>query len=381
MGLAIAAITSIAHRAPRSSFQGISRQVPGETPLEEGSRATPSSLACGPHSWIAAATQGFWQNFPKALRWSGAALEIGLFPTEARKANSSCREGSRSATRCWWISQSGTRATLDALQQPLRVCARPGRLGRVRGAPSPGSARHSRRHVGSQRTCCRSSTGRIVLRQARDHRRVRLAQFRRPVRAITRRCTIAGPGPLRLALQQPVRLRLRRVASHFLRTGDARWRELMQDAARHHVDIDIYHTQTTSRLSTAGCSGIPTTTSPRATCTHRTYSRHNAGAGGLWRRSEQRAQLHLRSVALLLSDGRPRSRAAPSLGLADWVLAMDDGARTLFGADRSGPTGLGEQDRGADSHKPGRGAGNSINALLDAYALTASAVIWARPES
>jgi hypothetical protein len=58
------------------------------------------------------------------------------------------------------------------------------------------------------------------------------------------------------------------------------------------------------------------------------------------------------------------------LGLADWVLAMDDGAQTLFALATDRPTGNASKTRSPDYHKPGRGAGNSINALIDAYVLS-----------
>jgi hypothetical protein len=65
-----------------------------------------------------------------------------------------------------------------------------------------------------------------------------------------------------------------------------------------------------------------------------------------------------------------REAASAIVELADWVIAMDDGARTLFGFIDDGPTGLASKTRDMDFHKPGRGAGNSINALLDAYAVS-----------
>ena len=49
---------------------------------------------------------------------------------------------------------------------------------------------------------------------------------------------------------------------------------------------------------------------------------------------------------------------------------MDDGALTLLGVVDSGPTGLASKTVSLDYHGPGRGAGNSINALLDAYTLS-----------
>src|SRR5262249_15166576 len=56
--------------------------------------------------------------------------------------------------------------------------------------------------------------------------------------------------------------------------------------------------------------------------------------------------------------------------LADGVIARDDGRRTVFGVVDDGPTGLASATRHPDYHGPGRGAGNSVNALLDAWLLS-----------
>src|SRR5690606_15527860 len=58
------------------------------------------------------------------------------------------------------------------------------------------------------------------------------------------------------------------------------------------------------------------------------------------------------------------------LSLADFVIAMDDGSRTIFRLFDTGPTGNASKTVSLDYHGPGRGAGNSINALLDAFWLT-----------
>ena len=55
--------------------------------------------------------------------------------------------------------------------------------------------------------------------------------------------------------------------------------------------------------------------------------------------------------------------------LANWVINMDDGSERWFGAIDRRPTGLSSVAVSRDYHGPSRGAGNSINALLDAYVL------------
>ena len=66
------------------------------------------------------------------------------------------------------------------------------------------------------------------------------------------------------------------------------------------------------------------------------------------------------------------------LELAQWVISMDDGSKTLLGLIDNSPTGLASATAGY--HGPGRGAGNSINALMDAYRLTGSRNYFTKAE-
>jgi hypothetical protein len=67
--------------------------------------------------------------------------------------------------------------------------------------------------------------------------------------------------------------------------------------------------------------------------------------------------------------GSEKSRAAV-IQLADWVLDMDDGRKSRFRWIDRRDTGLASVTRYPDFLGPGRGGGNSINALLDAHRLT-----------
>jgi hypothetical protein len=67
--------------------------------------------------------------------------------------------------------------------------------------------------------------------------------------------------------------------------------------------------------------------------------------------------------------GDHRSRDAV-VQLADWVVNMDDGSKSPFHWIDGDDTGFASATRERDFHGPGRGAGNSINALVDAHRLT-----------
>jgi hypothetical protein len=167
--------------------------------------------------------------------------------------------------------------------------------------------------------------------------------------------------------------------AQYLRSGDQRWRELMVAAARHTIDIDIYHTDGDKPAFNGGLFWHTDHYKPAATCTHRTYSRYNRGkdAYGGGPSNEHNYTSGLLHYYFLTGD--PEA-ARSVVGLADWVLAMDDGSRTLLGLVDSGPTGYASKTVTEDYHKPGRGAGNSINALLDAYSLTRERLYMAKAE-
>ncbi len=55
--------------------------------------------------------------------------------------------------------------------------------------------------------------------------------------------------------------------------------------------------------------------------------------------------------------------------LGDWIIALDDGARHPFGLACDQPTGHASSTATPSYHGPGRGAGNAIGVLLDAWQL------------
>ena len=159
-------------------------------------------------------------------------------------------------------------------------------------------------------------------------------------------------------------------------SGDQHWFQLCDDLARHVIDIDIYHTQEDRPAYNGGLFWHTDHYRDAATASHRTYSKaslaqanghaHEYGGGP--------ANEHNYTTGLLyyhFLTGSPVAREAV-LSLADWVLNMEDGSHSLLGLFDSRPTGRSSATVGPDYHGPGRGAANSINALLDGYVLTRS---------
>lgn len=158
----------------------------------------------------------------------------------------------------------------------------------------------------------------------------------------------------------------------WLATGNLTWPDLFDPLARHVMDIDLYHTAQDRAAFSGGLFWHTDHYVDARTSTHRTYSRTNQRAGQPYGGGPSCE--HNYTTGLLhyyFLTGNPEARDSV-LSLADWVLRMDDGRLTVFGLLDNGPTGGATQTVTADFHGPGRGAGNSINALLDAWLLTGS---------
>ena len=159
----------------------------------------------------------------------------------------------------------------------------------------------------------------------------------------------------------------------YMRTGTKSWFDLAECLARHVSDIDIYHTNEDKAAYNGGLFWHTDHYRDASTSTHRAYSRANCGplkssyGGGPCNEHNYTTGL----LYFYYMTGNPLARDAV-LSLADWVVGMDDGGRNILGLIDDGPTGYCSSTVQGDYHGPGRGSGNSINALLDGWLVTGS---------
>jgi hypothetical protein len=154
--------------------------------------------------------------------------------------------------------------------------------------------------------------------------------------------------------------------TRFMQTADARWWSLAGDLAQHVADIDLYHTTRDRAAYNGGYFWHTEHYQAAGTATHRAYSKATGTSGG------GPCSEHNYTTGLMLHhflSGSEKSRAAV-IQLANWVLDMDDGRKSRFRWIDRRDTGLASATRDPGFHGPGRGAGNSINALIDAHRLT-----------
>ena len=140
----------------------------------------------------------------------------------------------------------------------------------------------------------------------------------------------------------------------------------MDPLARHVADIDVYHTTEDKAAYSGGQFWHTYHYVDAASSTHRSYPKApNVHGGGP--SSEQNYNAGL-ALHYYLTGWLPSKETA--IGLGQWVIDMDDGARTPFRWLASSATGLASASGDASYHGPGRGPGNSINALIVAFELS-----------
>jgi hypothetical protein len=337
----------------------------------EGLRATPSLAMAVPGGGIAVTLAGFWQQFPKAMTAEAGRCAVHLFPR--RDSCSHELQGGEQKTHTIWLKLSAEACPepgdLAWAHEPIRVRAEPEWYEKSGVLPrflSAGSADHR-----DFRLLCDKaldpSVGMLARREVIDEYGWR---HYGEVFADHEGEHYRGPAPVISHYNNQYDLILGFLSRYFA-TGERRWYELFEPLARHVADIDIYHTQRDRAAYNGGLFWFTDHYLSAETATHRTYSAANRpGGGASYGGGPSSSHLFTRGLCqAYYVTGDPLFRNAV-LELADWVLCMEDGGRTVLGLVDDGPTGLASATGSPDYHGPGRGAGNSLTALLDAWELT-----------
>jgi hypothetical protein len=335
--------------------------------MTSGLRATPAAEIQTGEGAIAATVLGFWENFPKALRWQNGTLGVGLFPGECCAGFELQGGEQKRHTVLLEFRAPAQDSSLPQRQVPLAVTLDPswveqtGAISHFSPATHDGNAAYlayiqtiveGPKSFDARREIIDEYGWRNFGDLYADHEAVRQTDGKPFISHYNNQYDFIYGALL-----------------HYLRSADPRWWWLGADAARHTIDIDIYHTDDDRPAFNHGLFWHTDHHKPALTATHRTYSRGNgpSAAYGGGPSNEHNYTTGLLHYFYLSGDAQA---AMAVRELADWVIAMDDGAGTLLGVVDDGPTGLASKTVDLDYHKAGRGAGNSINALLDAYQVT-----------
>jgi PcRGLX-like N-terminal RIFT barrel domain len=335
--------------------------------IAQGNRANPYVKVLTSSGWIAAAIKDFWQNFPKAVRFDGDHLSFGLFPRES-KGDFELQGGEQKRHTIFLdFGLLEQESLIPRMQHPVHAWVDPSWLEETKAIPYfiPENDDPNEIYVKYVSNIVEGPNSFFNKREMIDEYGWRnFGDLYADHEAVNHK------GPHRLVSHYNNQYDfIYSALVHFLRTGDRRWYQLMDESARHTIDIDIYHTDEDKPAYNHGLFWHTDHYKGAETCTHRTYSRRNRGGKsyGGGPSNEHNYTSGLLYYYYLTGDAEA---ADAVLELADWVVGMDEGSRTFLGLLDEGPTGFATATCSREYHGPGRGAGNSVNALMDAYKLS-----------
>jgi hypothetical protein len=337
-----------------------------------GHRASPTLCVTNGRTSVTAAVPDFWHQFPKSITFDERGLRCGLFPGEF--ADKFELQGGEQKTHTIWLRfDGGTNQdaishcrSMDWVHDPIRVWADPEWCDGTGALPAlaTSAGKTCERLDSLLDEAHRGDQSLFVQRDTADEYGWRNYG---DVFADHEQRYYRGAQPLVSHYNNQFDI-LHGMLLEGLRLGEPDWMKWADALARHVVDIDIYHTVEDKAAYNGGLFWFTDHYLHAHTSTHRTYSRANRRS---WRASYgggPSAEHNFTSGLLLhyCLTGSRDSRDAV-IGLADWVIAMDDGRRNIYGVVESGPTG---RATGGAAPQLGRATGNSINALLDGWQLT-----------
>jgi hypothetical protein len=353
-------------------FPGYRVQVGGTT-VATGKRAVPTILVYDPRDdrSIVGTVEGFWENCPKALEVCGNRLTIGVFPRQYGDVYE--LQGGEQKTQTLYLG-FGRRwhfpTGLSWVHDRLLPRAHPAWYAESKAVSylTPQVCDDNHDCLALVNTAIVGPNSFFERREISDEYGWRhFGDLYADHEAVGHQ----GPSPL-ISHYNNQYDAIYGMLIQYLRSCDGRWFHLLRDLARHVIDIDIYHTREDRPDYNGGSFWHTDHYVNAATATHRSYSQANRQTGGGSHYGGGPSNEHNYTTGLLhyyFVTGDTAAREAVC-SLANWVINMDQGWRPLLRWLDRRPTGLASATASRQYHGPGRGAGNSINALLDAYLLT-----------
>jgi hypothetical protein len=343
-------------------FQGYRLQWQGGE--RSGRRATPVVGLSSAEGSLAVTCRRFWQNFPKAIEATDRGITVRLFPRQFGGMHE--LQGGEQKTHHFEVAFATDRTSdlpLDWCRSPLYASLPPSWYCYAEAMPhlTPRAEQENSDHEALIDVAIDPHDGFKARRERVDE-----YGWRSFGDLFADHETVFDPDQVRVSHYNNQYDAVAGFARQFMRTGDPRWWELMDDLARHVADIDVYHTDGDKAAYNRGLFWHTAHYVDAGLSTHRSYPRAPRVFGG------GMSNEHNYTLGLLVHHfltGDPVSAGAAA-GLAGWVVGMDDGHRTVFRFLSRSATGLASQTASPDYHGPGRGAGHSVQALLAGHQLT-----------
>ena len=340
----------------------------------EGKRANPLVTIGHEYGQLDLAIPNFWQNFPSSLRKEGSKVTIGLFPKDAKSAYE-LQGGERKTLKCL-IAHHTNNSIHATAYTPLVPVLSPECYERADAFPW---FKANTQPSGLDELIAQGLSGSSNFFAKRevidefgwrnfgdifgDHETLYQSEGELPF--ISHYNNQYDP--------------IYGFARQFALTGDSRWFQLMDDLARHVVDIDIYHTDEDRAEYNNGLFWHTDHYLDAQTATHRTFSRLNDSSSTPGQTGGGPAEEHCYSTGLLYHHyltGNEQSRQAV-LDLAQWMTALHEGLGGFFeqilALKKREIRTVKRMIRGerVTTHRYlfTRGTGNYLNTLLDAWVL------------
>lgn len=329
-----------------------------------GLRSTPIAQLQSAALKTSIAQRHFWQRFPKAMSAADGTLRLGLLPQEYGDVHE--LQGGEQITEEFVVSfadEGITDTVLDWVRDPLCATADPEWCCRAEAMPHITPVNND------------PNVGHLALINAAiqgddtfERKRERLDEYgwRNFGDLYADHEAVFHQGrDLFVSHYNNQYDAIAGFAVQYFRSGDPRWFDLLDDLARHVIDIDVYHTSDDKAAYNGGLFWHTAHHIHADLSTHRTYPRSGGASGGP--APEHNYNTGLMLYYFLTGDSRARE-AVVSLG--QWVVSMDDGDKTPLKWIARGRTGLASATGSLSYHGPGRAPGNSILALLNAFRVT-----------
>jgi hypothetical protein len=314
----------------------------------------------------------FWQNFPKTIAIEQGRLVFGLFPRQSADLHEF--QGGEQKTHVCYLAfgpDSVTDQPLDWCRSPAIASCTPEWYSQSQGLPFL-TPRKTDKHSGYLQLVDLAIEGNDTFEKKREVIDEYGWRHFGDIYGDHEAVFHQGSAPL-ISHYNNQYDALFGMGVQYLRSIDPRWLRMMNELAAHVIDIDIYHTDSDKSAYNHGLFWHTFHYVDADTGTHRSYPKrgkvppdnHPVPGGGP--ANEQNYTSGLMLNYFLTGNAAAREAA---IGLAQWVIDMDDGQKTIFKWLSRQPTGLASKSRTPSYHGPGRGAANSISALLDGHRLT-----------
>jgi YetA-like protein len=335
-----------------------------ETGETTGLRATPIVTLRAGTVAVGVAMRYFWQNFPKAIEVDGSRLSLRLFPGQYADVHEI--QGGEQKTHRFAIAFGDDIGALVAHRDPIRVRATPEWYCQAGAFPhlTPRAFDSHTEYLALVDAAIEGPHSFEAKREAIDEYGWRhFGDLYGDHEAVRHQ----GPSPLISHYNNQYDV-VAGLAAQFMRSGDWRWWWAMDEMAWHVLDIDLYHTDEDKSAYNHGQFWHTYHYVDADTANHRSYpARYAEEVKGGGPSVEMTYAAGLALHYFLTGNVLARDAAVQ---LAEYIMAIDDGTKTVFRWLDRGDTGYASASGMLAYQGPGRGPANAISVLLDGHRLT-----------